>query len=140
TVIDPRLVRRRLSTADLDYEATGSSVLDSAPGLLASLRSSAVFGRDSTVAVYIEAYGQGQRLPVDFVVRNDKGAQLWRDSANLARRGALFSGIVSVPISNVGVGTAQVSFTRRDATDTVKAPLFVSVGEDIPHMSFEDMH
>jgi len=139
SLVAPMLGPGRLSTPVLVYEATGRSVLDSAPGLLASPRSSAVFGRDSTVAVYIEAYGQGQRLPVDFVVRNDKGAQLWRDSANLARRGALFSGIVSVPISNVGVGTAQVSFTRRDATDTVKAPLFVSFGEDIPLMSFEDM-
>lgn len=135
----PALMAGRLSTPVLVYEATGRSVLDSAPALLASPRSSAVFGRDSTVAVYIEAYGQGQRLPVDFVVRNDKGVQVWRDSANLARRGALFSGIVSVPISNIGVGTAQVSFTRRDGADTVKAPLFVSFGEDIPLMSFEDM-
>jgi len=135
----PVLGSGRLSTPVLVYEASGRTVLDSAPGLLASPRSSAVFGRDSTVAVYIEAYGQGPRLPVDFVVRNDKGAQVWRDSANLARRGMLFSGIVSVPISNIGIGTAQVSFTRRDATDTVKAPLFVSFGEDIPLMSFEDM-
>jgi GWxTD domain-containing protein len=91
------------------------------------------------VAIYVEAYGQGARLPVNFVVRNGKGAQLWRDSVTLARRGALFSGVVSVPISTVGVGIAQVSFTRRDAHDSVKAPLFVSFGEDIPLMSFEDM-
>jgi GWxTD domain-containing protein len=76
---------------------------------------------------------------VSFVVRNDKGSLLWRDSATLARRGALFSGIVSVPISAVGVGTAEVSFMRRDGPDSVKAPLFVSFGEDIPLMSFEDM-
>jgi GWxTD domain-containing protein len=135
----PMLNAGRLSTPTLVYEATGRTILDSAPGLLATPRSSAVFGRDSTVAVYIEGYGQGTRLPVDFVVRNDKGALLWRDSTALARRGALFSGIVAVPISAVGVGTAQVSFTRRDGADTVKAPLFVSFGEDIPLMSFEDM-
>jgi GWxTD domain-containing protein len=46
---------------------------------------------------------------------------------------------VNVPISTVGVGVGQISFTRRDATDTVRAPLFVSFGEDIPLMSFEDM-
>jgi GWxTD domain-containing protein len=46
---------------------------------------------------------------------------------------------VNVPISTVGVGIGEISFTRRDATDTVKAPLFVSFGEDIPLMSFEDM-
>lgn len=140
TVIVPTLGAGRLSTPVLVYEATGRLTLDSAPGLLASPRSSAVFGRDSTVAIYVEAYGQGTRLPVDFVVRNDKGAQLLRDSVTLARRGGLFSGVVSVPISTVGVGIAQVSFTRRDAPDnSVKAPLFVSFGEDIPLMSFEDM-
>jgi GWxTD domain-containing protein len=135
----PTLGTGRLSTPLLVYEATGRSTLDSAPGLLASPRSSAVFGRDSTVAIYIEAYGQGTRLPVYFVVRSGKGAQLWRDSTTLARRGAMFSGVVNVPISTVGVGIAQVVFTRRDASDSAKAPLFVSFGEDIPLMSFEDM-
>jgi GWxTD domain-containing protein len=139
TIRVPILSTGRFSTPLLVYEALGRSVLDSAPQLLASPRSSAVFGRDSTVAIYVEAYGQGTRLPVDFVVRNDKGAQLWRDSATLARRGSLFNGVVNVPISTVGVGIAQVSFTRRDSPDSAKAPLFVSFGEDIPLMSFEDM-
>ena len=141
TVTVPSLVAGRLSTPTLVYEATGRSVLDSAPRLLASPRSSAVFGRDSTVAIYVEGYGQGVRLPVNFVVRNDKGAQIWRDSAALGRNGALFSGVVNVPISTVGVGIARVFFTRRDAggADSVEAPLFVSFGEDIPLMSFEDM-
>jgi GWxTD domain-containing protein len=136
----PTLQSGRLSTPLLVYEARGRTTLDSAPTLLASPRSSAVFGRDSTVAIYIEGYGQGSRIPIDFAIRNDKGTQVWRDSTGLIRRGALFSGIVQVPISTVGVGIGQISFTRRDATaDTVRAPLFVSFGEDIPLMSFEDM-
>src|SRR3954471_8702610 len=135
----PTLQPGKLSTPLLVYDAKGRSSLDSAPTLLASPRSSAVFGRDSTVAVYIEAYGQGSRIPIDFAIRNDKGAQVWRDSTGLARRGSLFNGIVNVPISTVGVGIGEISFTRRDAADTVKAPLFVSFGEDIPLMSFEDM-
>jgi GWxTD domain-containing protein len=139
TVRVPSLGSGRFSTPLLVYEAVGRSVLDSAPRILASPRSSAVFGRDSTVAIYVEAYGQGTRLPVDFVVRNDKGARLWRDSATLSRRGGLFSGIVDVPISTVGVGIANVFFTRRDSPDSASAPLFVSFGEDIPLMSFEDM-
>ena len=139
TVSVPALSTGRFSTPLLVYEAAGRSGLDSAPRLLASPRSSAVFGRDSTVAIYVEAYGQGTRLPVDYVVRNDKGNQLWRDSASLTRKGSLFNGIVNVPISAVGVGIAQVFFTRRDSPDSAKAPLFVSFGEDIPLMSFEDM-
>jgi GWxTD domain-containing protein len=137
----PSLGVGRLSTPTLVYEATGRSMLDSAPRLLASPRSSAVFGRDSTVAIYVEGYGAGARLPVSFVVRNDKGAEIWRDSTALGRNGALFSGVVNVPISTVGVGVARVFFTRRDArsAESTDAPLFVSFGEDIPLMSFEDM-
>src|ERR1700694_821106 len=137
----PSLGSGRLSAPTLVYEAGVRSTLDSAARLLASPRSSAVFGRDSTVAIYVEGYGPGTRLPVNFVVRNDKGAQIWRDSAALGRNGALFSGVVNVPISTVGVGIARVFFTRRDArgADRVRAPLFVSFGEDIPLMSYEDM-
>ena len=136
----PALTPGHLSTPTLVYEATGRSALDSVPALLASPRSSAVFGRDSTVAVYVEGYGAGTRLPVQYVVRNDKGTELWRDSTQLARRGNLFSGVVNVPISTVGVGVAQVYFTHHDAPrDTASAPLFVSFGEDIPLMSYEDM-
>ncbi len=136
----PALTPGHLSTPTLVYEARGRSALDSVPVLLASPRSSAVFGRDSTVAVYVEGYGQGTRLPVQYVVRNDKGAELWRDSTQLARRGNLFSGVINVPISTVGVGVAQVYFTRRDSPrDSASAPLFVSFGEDIPLMSYEDM-
>jgi len=140
-ILVPSLGSGRLSTPTLVYEATGRSMLDSAPQLLASPRSSAVFGRDSTVAIYVEGYGPGTRLPVNFVVRNDKGAEIWRDSAALARNGALFSGVVNVPISTVGVGIARIFFSRRDARghDSTDAPLFVSFGEDIPLMSFEDM-
>lgn len=129
----------RLSIPVLVYEARGRSTLDSVPRLLASPRSSAVFGRDSTVMIYIEAYGSGAQLPLDYVVRNDRGAHLWRDSVTLTRKGSLFSGVLSVPISAVGVGIANVTFNRRDTRDSVRAPLFVSFGEDIPLMSFEDM-
>jgi GWxTD domain-containing protein len=137
----PALGTGRLSTPTLVYEASGRSLLDSVPQLLASPRSSAVFGRDSTVAIYIEGYGQGTRLPLRYIVRADNGAQLWQDSTTLARKGALFSGIVNVPISSIGVGVARVFFSSGNAAvfDSAGAPLFVSFGEDIPLMSFEDM-
>jgi len=129
----------KLSIPILVYEARGRSRLDSIPQLLAMPRSSAIFGRDSTVSIYVEAYGSGTRLPLDYIVRNDKGVQLWRDSTSLAHNGSLFSGMLDVPISSVGIGVANVSLIRRDTRDSVKAPLFVTFGEDIPLMSFEDM-
>jgi GWxTD domain-containing protein len=135
----PRLSQGHLSTPLLVYEASRRSILDSLPRILASPRSSAVFGQDSTVSVYLEAYGQQSRLPVSFVVQNDKGVVTWRDTAVLERTGALMSGAVSIPISRVGIGIANVTFTRADATDTVRTPVFVSFGNDIPLISYEEL-
>lgn len=135
----PRLAAGDLSTPVLVYEASQRSTLDSLPRILASPRSSAVFGQDSTVSVYLEAYGQQARLPVTFVVQNDRGAVTWRDTTVLERRGSLLSGAVRIPISRVGIGIANVTFTRADATDTVRTPVFVSFGSDIPLLSYEDL-
>jgi GWxTD domain-containing protein len=49
------------------------------------------------------------------------------------------SGAVKIPISRVGIGVANVTFTRADATDTVRTPVFVSFGNDIPLLSYEDL-
>ena len=135
----PRLERGHLSTPVLVYEAIQRSILDSVPGILASPRSSAVFGQDTSVSVYIEAYGQQSRLPVSFVVQNDRGVVTWRDTVVLERKGALLSKAVNIPITRVGIGITNVTFTRADATDTVRMPVFVSFGNGIPLISYEDM-
>ena len=135
----PRLTQGNLSTPLLVYEATRRTTLDSLPRVLASPRSSAVFGQDSTVSVYLEAYGQQPSLPVSFVVQNDKGTVTWRDTTVLQRTGNLMSGAVTIPISRVGIGVANVTFTRLDATDTVRAPVFVSFGNDIPLLTYEEL-
>jgi len=135
----PRLTAGALSTPVLVYEATRRSTLDSTPRILASPRSSAVFGRDSTVSVYLEAYGQQTSLPVGFVVQNDRGAITWRDTTVLQRTGGLLAGAVTIPISRVGIGIANVTFTRLDATDTARTPVFVSFGSDIPLLSYDEL-
>lgn len=135
----PSLHGGLLSTPLLVYEANSRTQLDSFPRILASPRSSAVFGLDSTVSVYLEGYGVQPRLPVGFVVQNDRGAVTWRDTVVLLRHGNLLSGSVNIPISRVGIGIANVTFTRSDATDTVRTPVFVSFGNDIPLLSYEEM-
>jgi len=135
----PALKSGLLSTPVLVYEASQRIALDSLPRILASPRSSAVFGQDSTVTVYLEGYGTQSRLPVGFVVQNDRGTVLWRDTVLLQRQGNLLSGSLKVPISKVGIGIANITFTRADATDTVRAPVFVSFGNDIPLLSYDEM-
>lgn len=135
----PALRAGHLSTPVLVYDANARSTLDSLPRILASPRSSAVFGQDSTIAVYLEGYGAQPQLPVTFIVQNDRGVVTWRDTLQLQRHGNLLSGSVRIPISRVGIGIANVTFTRIDATDTVRAPVFVSFGDDIPLLSYEEM-
>ena len=135
----PLLRSGQLSTPLIVYQATPRTTLDSVPRILASPRSSAVFGQDSDVAVYLEGYGSQARLPVVFVVQNDRGAVMLRDTTVLQRHGGLLSGSVSIPISRVGIGIANVTFTRGDAADTVRIPVFVSFGDDIPLLSYEEM-
>lgn len=135
----PALRSGHLSTPVLVYEASPRATLDSLPRILASPRSSAIFGQDSTVAVYLEGYGTQPLLPVGFIVQNDRGAVTWRDTLQLQRRGNLLSGSVRIPISRVGIGIANVTFTRIDATDTVRTPVFVSFGNDIPLVTYEEM-
>ncbi|MEP6905229.1 MAG: GWxTD domain-containing protein [Gemmatimonadales bacterium] len=135
----PSLRNGRLSTPILVYEAAPRTTLDSVPRILASPRSSAVFGQDSSVAVYLEGYGTEPRLAVQFVVQNDRGAITLRDTVVLQRHGSLLSGSVNIPISRVGIGIANVTFTRGDATDTVRTPVFVSFGDDIPLLTYEEM-
>lgn len=135
----PRIVPGNLSTPVLVYEARVRPALDSVPKLLASPRSSAVFGLDSAVSVYLEGYGQGAQLPVSFVVQNDRGVVASRDVITLQRRGSVLGGEVSIPVSKVGIGIANVTFTRVDAGDTVRTPVFISFGDGIPLLSYEEM-
>lgn len=135
----PRIPATGFSTPLLTYEVSGRSSLDALPRLLASPRSSALFGRDSLVSVFLEAYGPGDHLPISYVVTNETQARVYADSAVLRRSGALFSGTVQVPVSSVGLGTTKLTFTRRGSADTASIPIFVSFGEDIPIMSFQSM-
>src|SRR5450759_898851 len=100
--------------------------------LVSNPRATAVFGRDSSIALYVEGYGEGNVFPVSVAARNDEGRVLWRDSTSLPRRGELFSGVVTVPVSKVGIGVAVISMWPTGSADTVIAPVFVAFGEELP--------
>jgi len=107
--------------------------------LVGNVRATAIFGRDTIIALYVEGYGDGDRLPLSVEARNDEGRLLWRDTGTLPRRGDLFSGVVTVPVSKVGIGVAVISVWPTAGTDTVRAPVFVAFGEELPVAKYEDM-
>ena len=160
----PRLGPGAISTPIAVYEAAPRTRTDSLPSFVTSPRATVAFGRDSVIPIYLEAYGApaaataaaagDARVPVTLTVRSDRGGTLWRDTATLARRtpipaaagrAPLYSGIVNVPVSRVGVGVASLVARRADsgatsaANDSARAPIFVSFGDELPVATFEEM-
>jgi GWxTD domain-containing protein len=135
----PRLGSGSVSSPLAVYQVQARQRLDSLPSALPSPRSTAVFGRDSSVVVYLEAYGDATVIPIRISVRNESGTMLWADTSNLGRNGGLLSGVVAIPVARLGIGVGHVSFTRLDTRDSSATPIFVSFGDELPVAPFEDM-
>jgi GWxTD domain-containing protein len=115
--------------------------LETVPQLVASPAATATFGRDSIIGLYVEAYGPTTtpRLPIRVIISTDNGRPLFNDTLSIARRTAMYSGVVYIPVSRVGIGPATVAIVQPGRTDTVKTPIFVNFGEDLPVATFEEM-
>lgn len=135
----PQLSTGRLATPVSVYEVQPRSTVDSLPQLTVSPRSTATFGRDTSITVYVEGYGIGTRLPLRITARNAKGIILWSDSLGLPQRGKLFSGTINVPTSRLDIGIAMLTVSRRDPADSSSVPVVVTFGDDLAIASFEEM-
>jgi len=136
----PRMDDGSLSSPIPVYDVVPRSSLDSLPRIVPTPRATAALGQDSSVAVYIEGYGTGTTFPIRAAIFGENASSpVWSDTASLARRGALFSGRLDVPVARLGVGALTLAVTSPRSTDTTKAPLFVTFGEDLPVATFTDM-
>ena len=135
----PAISTRGLSSSVPVHEATPRASVDSLPQLVASPRSTAVFGRDTMLTAYVEAYELAPGEHVQAAIRGEKGAILWSQPVDLSRAGRVASGVVKVPVSRLGIGAVELLLSRADAPDTVRTPLFVSFGDELPIASFDDM-
>ena len=136
----PRLATGALSSPVAFYEATPRSTRDSTPRILATPRSTVVFGRDSVMPVYVEGYGDGASFPVRIQVRPEGAPNvLWSDSVALPKQQNLFAGVINVPLQRLGVGVMVMRVNRVGGTDTLQAPLFIAFGEDLPVATFSEM-
>ena len=138
-IVVPAIAARGLSSSLPVHEATPRTSVDSLPHLVASPRSTAVFGRDTMLTAYVEAYELAPGEPLQAAIRGEKGAILWSQVVDLSRAGRVASGIVQVPVAKLGIGAVELLLSRADAPDTTRTPLFVSFGDELPIASFEDM-
>ena len=155
-VVVPRLVAGTLGTPAPYYEMVGRATLAAEPRLLVAPRATAVFGQDSALLVYLEGYpgprGVDARVgtPVRLAMRDEGGVEVWRDMTMLTVPGGadtsvmsgdrvLASGRARLPVARLGVGASTLHVWRGDGGDSVSMPLFVTFGDDIPAVTFDDM-
>jgi GWxTD domain-containing protein len=136
----PAVQQTGLSTPVSFARAGIRSRLTVLPQVVANPTAGATFGRDTVIPFFLEAYGQGDSSRmVQFAVRAENGRAIYRDSAALGWRGQLYAGTVSIPIGKVGIGAMTLGAWVAGRTDTVRAPLFVGFGGDLPLASYEEM-
>jgi GWxTD domain-containing protein len=135
----PTISSRGLSSSIPVHEATPRGSVDSLPRLVAAPRSTAVFGRDTMLAAYIEAYELAPGEPVQASVRGERGTILWSEPVDMTGSGRVASGVVQVPVSKLGIGAIELLLSRSGVADTSRTPLFISFGDELPIASFEDM-
>jgi len=111
---------------------------DSVPRVVASPRAAAMVGTDSTIAVYVESYGGQPASHVMLAVRAD-GQTVWSDSVTLTDGNGLASGVAKVPVARIGLGATALLAWRAGSVDTVRSPIFVGVGDELPITTYQDM-
>ena len=136
----PRLEDGSLSSPIPVYEVTPRSTLDSLPRIVPSPRATLNLGQDSSLVVYLEGYGPGASMPIRAAIFGENASlPVWSDTTSLPRRGALFGGQLRVPVARLGVGALTLAVTTPQRSDTTKAPIFVTFGEDLPVATFSEM-
>lgn len=135
----PRLSAGSLSSPLPFYEMLPRLDRDSVPRILLSPRAAAVFGRDSTIAIYVESYDVTPDAPPVLLSVLVEGRSVWQRVVDLQRTGGLRSGVVYVPVASIGLGVAEAVLGAEGRSELTKTPIFVAFGEDLPVTTWDDM-
>ncbi|HEX6941375.1 MAG TPA: GWxTD domain-containing protein [Gemmatimonadaceae bacterium] len=140
TIGVPRFAEGSVSSPVPVYEARPREQLGAPLDIVPTPRSTAVFGRDSVMMIYAEGYGEGSSIPVRVSVKSDESNTiLWSDSLQFPRHGDHFSSTFAIPLSRLGVGVMLLGVNRPGSPDTLRIPIFVAFGEDLPVATFTQM-
>ncbi|MCU0626848.1 MAG: GWxTD domain-containing protein [Gemmatimonadaceae bacterium] len=137
----PRFDAGRPSAPIVALEAAGRAGRNQPPDLTASPRQTVQYGVDDVLPLYVELVDSTRADPrVQLAIRSADGTTVWRDSTTLARRGAaLAANVVRVPLPQLGVGVLTTLAWTPAATDTARSAVLVSLGEDVPVASFDEL-
>lgn len=136
----PRMPSGTLSTPLPVYEAITRNQVDVLPRLLARPRSSVSFSTDTVLPIYVESAGIRAPTPVTASLVAEGNTVVWRDTTTLDPRGGnVASNTFIIPVRQMGIGVVTLNLTRAGSNDTSSTRLFVTLGEDLPIASYEEM-
>jgi GWxTD domain-containing protein len=135
----PRLAPDGLTTAVPVYEAIPRQTVDSLPRLLARPRSTVVYGIDSLLALYIDAVGSTPPSSVRVRAVGDADIVGLDTLVELPQRGAGRSTTVGLPVNRLLIGINTIQVTAAGRTDTARTRVLVTLGEDVPIGTFDEM-
>jgi GWxTD domain-containing protein len=135
----PRLPAGALGSPLPVYEAIPRQAADSLPRLLARPRATVAFGLDSVLPVYIDAPGADAPARVGVRVLAEGDVVTYQATNELPLRGTAHSGVITVPVNRMGVGINTLEVSAAGRRDTVRTRVLVSLGDDLPIATFEEM-
>ncbi|MGV3709393.1 MAG: GWxTD domain-containing protein [Gemmatimonas sp.] len=136
----PRVHTGMLSTPTPVYESFERHKIDSLPRILARPRSSVSLSTDTVLPVYVETANITAPTRVNASMVAEGNTVVWRDSATLDPKGGnVGSKTFAVPVRNMGIGVVTLNVAQAGSADTSRSRVFVSLGEDLPIASFEEM-
>lgn len=139
TIEVPRLPAGALGSPLPVYEAIARQTLDSLPRILARPRATVAFGADSLFPIYVDAPGADAPSAISVRVLGEGDIVSWQNRTDLPARGASRSATVPIPVRNMGIGINTIEISTVGRADTVRTRVLVSLGDDLPIASFEDM-
>jgi GWxTD domain-containing protein len=111
----PTLGEGSISTPVAVYAAQPRQTLDSTPAIIVNPRATAVFGRDTSIDLYVEAYGgaAGATVAVGVGPASNAGEpERGVDTIRLTRHGEVASDVATIPVTRIGIGQASVAMAR----------------------------
>ncbi len=121
------------------YEAIPRRNLDSLPQLLARPRSTVIFSQDSVLPLYIDAVGATAPSRIDVRVVGEGEVVTWADAVDLPERGGSHSTTITIPVPRMGIGLNTIQVAIPGSGDTVRTRVLVSLGDELPIATFEEM-
>lgn len=108
------------------------------PTLVPNARSTAVFGRDSLLTLYVESYVPGDSVLLLLRVLDQQKRVILADTVRAIRHGEILSGLAHLSVERLGFG-ALVAELQSPTGARALVPLVVSLGEGLVVTTFDEM-